>query len=217
MKRPVSLAIALVVALFLFPSLLLCAEDKEVDSILDVRAKAIEKANEDAVKKLEKVMTSRTKKGDLDAAIRIKALIGEIKGKGEGDGAQVEGDPFGKEGGGAGARKQIEKSYLEFTGCLIENDLDAAYEYLDPRARQAVAPDALKGVLGMMAGMMRIAQLRKNDVKVKDVVVGMKGNEAKVTPAFRIGLNWEDQKDSYWVERGGKWYLGDEKELASFK
>jgi hypothetical protein len=57
------------------------AEDKETEGILDARDKAIGKANKEAVKKLEKIMSAKTRKGDLDGALSIKNLIAKIKGE----------------------------------------------------------------------------------------------------------------------------------------
>jgi hypothetical protein len=198
------------------------AEDKETEGILDARDKAIGKANKEAVKKLEKIMSAKTQKGDLDGALSIKNLIAKIKGEtvnGDAVTEEDQNDPFSGDEflGGNSVKKQIESRYLSFARMLIKDDVDGAYDYVDPRTREAAAPAVIKGYLKLMAGLLDIAQLQEEKVKVKSITLGIKGNEAKVIPSFKVGANWEAQKGSYWVKRNDKWFLGDEKELENFK
>ena len=212
----------------------LMAEDKDVDSIIKTRDTLVEKANSDAIKKLEKIKSSRTKKGDLEGALRAKEMIQKLKGK-EDEQEEPQEETADKETkeakgknddvpdvisnilGDSSMKDQIEKRCLEFFASLLENDIDGAYEYVDPQTKNAVQPVVVKGFLKIIAGGLSVAQLKKKDVKISELVIGIKKNEAKVTPSFRVGANWERQKDSYWIKRNGQWYLGDEKQLENFK
>ncbi|GEM_PF-5958632 len=197
------------------------AADKEVDAVMQDRDTAISKANDAAIKKLEAILTARTKKGDLDGALAVKSVIQKIKGgdapaNADIDIAGVPANPAGKSE--VAVKKEISSRYAAFTNALIEDNFDAAYEFMDPKMRENAAPQLVKGILKVWSGMLKVAQVPKDGAKITSVKLGMKENDAKVTPALKIrGLNWEDQKAAYWVLRNGKWYLGDEKELDSFK
>ncbi|MFA6569514.1 MAG: hypothetical protein WCS96_14985, partial [Victivallales bacterium] len=115
-------------------------------------------------------------------------------------------------------KRDIETRYVAFSRSLVVEDLDSACEILDPKIREQVAPQIVRGYLGIMSGAMKIAQVPKGGARVASVKLGVRGNEAKVVPALKVrGLTWEDQKPQYWVSRNGKWFLGDEKELENFK
>ncbi|HCE46055.1 MAG TPA: hypothetical protein DET40_21130 [Lentisphaeria bacterium] len=222
---------ASIVLICLLGCLALPAADKEVENVLQERDTAIGKVNDDAVKKLDRILVARTKKGDLDGAMAVKNLIQKIKG-GEAPTAAENAEIKVPEGvGGApvnpankdkmsdsAVKREIETRYAAFSKALVSEDMDSAFEILDPRTREAVAPQVLKGYLKVMAGFMKIAQIPKEGARVTSVKLGVKESEAKVVPALKIrGLNWEDQKPQYWVLRNGKWYIGDEKELDNFK
>jgi len=222
------------------PALLSCSlllhgadnREKEVELVLQEREASISKANDAAVKKLEVLMTARTKKGDLDGALAVKAAIQKIKG-GEGGAAEnaagaknandeaVGGLPANPAAGKmteAAVKREIDVRYSAFTKALVSDDANAAYEFLDPKTRENVSADALKGYLKLMAGFLKLGQVPKDGARITSVKIGVRENDAKVIPALKIrGLNWEDQKPQYWVLKNGKWYIGDEKELDNFK
>ena len=205
----------------------MAADDKEIDAVVKARDSIVEKANRDAVKKLEKILTARTKKGDLDGALKAKALISRLSGEApEQEDAATATKDDGKNAdwwqnddllGDTPTKDLIEARYLEFAECLIRNDIDGAYQYLDPNTRMAVPADIINGYLKIMAGHLDIAQIDKKDVKIKEIVIGVKGDDARLVPAFRGGNGWEDQKPYYMVKRNGKWYVGDDKALANFR
>ncbi|HBC86204.1 MAG TPA: hypothetical protein DCZ94_04545 [Lentisphaeria bacterium] len=202
------------------------AADKEIENVLQERGTLISKANDEAIKKLDKLMITRTKKGDLDGALAVKGTIQKIKG-GEAPGEKgvanadvdiggLPGNPLGKSE--ASVKKEIEARYQGFTKALVTDDVNSAYEYMDPKIREGASPQVIKGYLNVMGGMLKLAQVPKDGAKITSVKIGVRENDAKVVPALKIrGLNWEEQKPGYWVLRNGKWYLGDEKELENFK
>ncbi|MFZ2654110.1 MAG: hypothetical protein WAX69_04295 [Victivallales bacterium] len=211
---------------------ILSAADKEVESILQERDASIARTNDEAVRKLEKVLVARTKKGDLDGAMAVKNLIQKIK-SGEATTAAENAEVKVPEGIGgvpvnpanrarmseSAVKKDIETRYAAFSKALVNEDMDSALELLDPKTREVASPQVLKGYLKLMSGAMKLAQIPARDgARIISVKLGVKENEAKVLSALKIrGLNWEDQKPQYWVLRNGKWYIGDEKELDNFK
>ncbi len=76
------ISVAIFAFSFLSCNLAFCGADtkgKEVEIILQDRDTLISKANDAAVKKLEAIMITRTKKGDLDGALAVKAAM--VSGK----------------------------------------------------------------------------------------------------------------------------------------
>jgi hypothetical protein len=209
----------------------MAADDKEIDAVVKARDAIVEKANRDAVKKLERILSARTKKGDLDGALKAKALISRLSGEAPEAAAGATDDTnTGLDDeknadwwqnddllGDTTTKDLIGSRYLEFAECLIRNDTDAAFQYLDPNTRAAVPADIINGYLKIMAGHLNIARIGKKDIRVKDVVIGVRGDEARLVPAFKGGNTWESQKPIYMVKRKGKWYIGDEKALENFK
>lgn len=208
------------------------AKDREIEAILKARTASTKKVDKEALEKLATLKTVRTKKGDLEGALAAKKAIEEIEGKSskeEGGGGTEAAKPADDslevlDGGGADgktrqkkAKTAIEKAYLEFSRALLADNIDKAKEYVDPWIKDNAPPNMLNGMLTIWAGAAKVAQLGKDDIRVEEVTIGAKGNDARVVPAFRRGLRWEAEKPTYWVSRNGKWYLGDEKKLNTFK
>jgi len=191
----------------------LSAQDQELDAIVKTRDAAVAKANREAVKKLEKLVSARTKKGDLEGAMRAKATIAKLNGEDADNETAASAEPVGKDA----VREQVAGRYLAFVNCLIGEDIAGAAAFVDPATRAVLPIETIHGYLQLMAGAIKLAQLSRKQVKVEEVVLGRKGDDARLTPAFFAGNAWESQKPSYWIRRKGQWYLGDEKQLENFQ
>ena len=192
------------------------AADPALDNVVNSRAQrvelarrqyetAVQAADRDATLRLTQLIHSRTTAGDAAGAAAARQAL---------DTLQAGGAVATQEGRAA---EDIEKRYLGLFHALSDNNLDQALTYIDPKNLNFVQPAAAKAYLGVWAGMLRAGQVSAGDLKISRVRVGVKGNEAVVESRIRVHGKWDDHKPAYWVFRDGKWYLGDEKEIANFK
>ena len=192
------------------------AADPALDNVVHNHAQRVEQArrqyetsvqaaDRDATLRLTQLMNARQNAGDARGAAAVRQAL---------DALQAGGAVATQENRAAA---EIEKRCLALHRALIDNNLDQALTYIDPKNLNFVQPAAAKAYLGVWAGMLKVGQVTAQDVKVAQVRLGVKGNEAVVETRLRVRGNWDDQKPSYWVYRDGQWYLGDEKEIANFK
>ena len=192
------------------------AADPALDNVVNSHAQRVEQArrqyetavqaaDRDATLRLTQLINARTTAGDQAGAGAARQAL---------DALQAGGAVATQEGRAA---QDIEKRYLALFRALVDNNLDQALTYIDPKNLNFVQPATAKAYLGVWAGMLRAGQVSPSDLKIGRVRVGVKGNEAVVESRIRVHGKWDDQKPTYWVFRDGQWYLGDEKDIANFK
>jgi hypothetical protein len=200
------------------------AADPALQSILSSRETRIDMArkqydaavrvvDQDTLQRLRSLQAARTSSGDLDGAMAVRKLMDDIQGHpatpGGGTLAQAQTQDQ--------AEAAIELRFLELHRALLAGNLDGALKFVDPKNLQFVQPATAKAYLGLMAFGLKAGKVEANDIKVKNVRVGVKGNEAEVIGRYRVNGQWADQKPGYWVLRENQWYIGDERELANLK
>ena len=192
------------------------AADPALDNIVNNHAQRVEQAR--------RQYETTVQAADRDATLRLTQLMNARQNAGDARGAEAVRQALDAlQAGGAVATQEnraaqdIEKRYLALVRALVDNNLDQALTYIDPKNLNFVQPATAKAYLGVWAGMLRAGQVSAGDLKISRVRVGVKGNEAVVESRIRVHGKWDDQKPSYWVFRDGQWYLGDEKEIANFK
>ena len=192
------------------------AQDPAVENIVNSRQARVDQArrqyeavvtaaDRDAQQRLSQLLSARTSAGDARGAEAVRAVLANI------------------ETGGAPATQQshataaVEQRVQELYRVLVAGDLDRALKYVDPKNLSFVQPATAKAFLGIWSGALKLAQVNAGDLKVERVRLGVKGNEAVVESRLRVHGKWDDQKPTYWVNRDGQWYIGDDKEIANFK
>jgi len=212
---------------------------------LDQARKAYEnsfkKIYAESVLKYESLLKRETAAGKLDSAIAIRETIKRLKdakpwsdidkegeagkpaeGKAADDALEILGHdnevPKGKEGEKK-VMKEIERRGKEFGCAMVKEDFEKAFEYIDPDLRNAVAKNVAFGFLKLWAASLQLHGVRSDkDIEVKDVTIGAKRSDARILWQYRgANTDWRPGDPQYWVRKGGKWYIGDDKQLRSFK
>jgi tetratricopeptide (TPR) repeat protein len=116
-----------------------------------------------------------------------------------------------------GRRKAIRDRNEALHEALIRNDFEEAITYVDPEMRQRSGDNAVKGFLKLAAGMLRLWGVKEGGIHIGGLDFSRDGEAARVVARFRVHGAWRNGDPAYWVRRSGKWYIGDEKELAKRK